>query len=107
MEITGKIIEILPMRNGTSERGNEWSSQYYVIETIEETPKTMVFNIFGKDKIDKWNLKIGDNATVEFIIDARKWKDKWFNSIKAIDIILNENKPKVNIKEINPDDLPF
>ena len=107
MEITGKIIEILPMRNGTSERGNEWSSQDYVIETIEETPKTMVFNIFGKDKIDKWNLKIGDNATVEFIIDARKWKDKWFNSIKAIDIILNENKPKANIKEINPDDLPF
>ena len=50
MEITGKIIEVLPLKNGTSPKG-EWQSQQYVLETIEQYPHKFLFEVFGADKI--------------------------------------------------------
>ena len=37
MEITGKIIAVLPERGGVSQRtGSEWKVQEYVLETQEQ-----------------------------------------------------------------------
>ena len=33
MEITGKIIQVLPEVGGVSKAGNEWKKQEYVLET--------------------------------------------------------------------------
>ena len=35
MEIEGKIIVVLPAREGVSARGTQWKSQDYVLETHE------------------------------------------------------------------------
>ena len=44
MEITGKIIAVLPAQGGVSQRtGNPWKSQDYVIETHETYPKKCCF----------------------------------------------------------------
>ena len=52
MEITGKIIAVLPAREGVSQRtGNAWKMQEYVIETHDTYPKKCCFNIFGAEKI--------------------------------------------------------
>ncbi len=50
MEIQGKVIAVLPERSGISQRG-EWRSQTYVIETQEQYPKKMAFDVFGGDRI--------------------------------------------------------
>ena len=47
MEIEGKIIVVLPAREGVSARGTQWKSQDYVIETHEAYPKKCCFNVFG------------------------------------------------------------
>ena len=40
MEITGKIIAVLPANSGVSARtGNPWMSQEYVMETHEQFPR--------------------------------------------------------------------
>ena len=83
MEITGKIIAILDPKSGVSQSGNEWKSQSYVIETVEQYPKKCCFDIFGADKIAECNIQIGEVLTVHIDIDARQWKDRWFNSIRA------------------------
>ena len=36
MEITGKIIQVLPEVGGVSKAGNEWKKQEYVLETISQ-----------------------------------------------------------------------
>ena len=37
MEITGKIIAVLPERGGVSQRtGTEWKVQEFVLETMEQ-----------------------------------------------------------------------
>lgn len=52
----GKIIAVLPPREGTSARGL-WKSQEYVIETHDQYPKKMVFTVFGAEKIEQFAIK--------------------------------------------------
>lgn len=85
-DITGKIIAVLPTKSGTSARGTQWSSQTAVIETHEQYPKRVAFDVLG-DKITEFNLQVGEEVTVSFDIDARQYQDRWFNSIKAWNII--------------------
>ena len=83
MEFTGKIIAILPQRGGVSKSGNEWKVQEYVIEDHGQYPRRMCFDVFGTDKIEQFNIQMGEELTVSFDIDARQWQDRWFNSIRA------------------------
>ena len=84
MEITGKIIAVLPERGGISQRtGSEWKVQEYVLETQEQYPRKMCFDVFGVDKISQFAIKIGDTLTVSFDIDAREYQGRWYNSIRA------------------------
>ena len=86
MEMTGVVIAVLPERSGTSQRG-EWKSQSFVIETQEQYPKHLCFEVFGADRIAQFNIKGGETITVQFDIDARQYQDRWFNSIKAWNVI--------------------
>lgn len=85
MEETGRIIHAMPMRTGTSKStGKEWSSREYVLEIHgERRTRHMVFEVFGEDRLREFNLHKDDLVTVKFDIDAREWKDRWFNVIRA------------------------
>ncbi|WP_347081880.1 DUF3127 domain-containing protein, partial [Bacteroides uniformis] len=68
---------------GVSKSGNEWKSQEYVIEDHGQYPRKMCFDVFGADKIEQFNIQMGEELTVSFDVDARQWQDRWFNSIRA------------------------
>ena len=53
MEITGRIIAVLPVQGGISKNGNEWKKQEYVLETHDQYPKKVCFQIFGADQIGR------------------------------------------------------
>ena len=82
MEIQGKVIAVLPERSGVSARG-EWKSQTYVIETQEQYPKKMAFDVFGADRLAQFNIHSGEVINVSFDIDAHEHQGRWFNSIRA------------------------
>ena len=80
MEFSGRVIAILPARTGVSKStGNEWKVQSYVVENHDQYPRRMCFEVFGGDKIDQFNIQMGEEINVSFDIDARQWQDKWFN----------------------------
>lgn len=84
MEITGKIIAIVPARSGVSARtGNPWMSQDFVIETHDQFPKKCCFSVFGEDRIKQFNIQVGEELTVSFDIDAHEYQGRWFNSVNA------------------------
>ena len=87
-EITGKIIAVLPTKSGTSARGTQWSSQTAVIETHEQYPKRVAFDVLG-DKITEFNLQVGEEVTVSFDINAREYNGKWWNSVNAWQVVRN------------------
>ena len=86
MEIQGKIIVVLPERSGVSQRGNQWRSISYVLETQEQYPKKLAFDVTN-DKIDQLNIQIGEILTVQFDINAREYNGRWFNSVNAWNVI--------------------
>ena len=88
MDLTGKIIAILPANSGVSARtGNPWMSQEYVIEVPGTFPRKCVFRIFGEDRIKQFNIQAGEELTVQFDIDAHEYNGRWFNEIRAFNIL--------------------
>ena len=62
-------------------------SQDYVIEVPGQYPRRMVFRIFGEDRIKQFNIQAGEEVTVQFDIDAHEYQGRWFNDIRAYNII--------------------
>ena len=87
MELQGKIIAVLPERSGVSARG-EWNSQSFVIETHDSFPRKMVFDVFGADRLARFNIQMGQEVSVSFDIDAHEYNGRWFNNIRAFDVRL-------------------
>jgi len=88
MDLTGKVIAILPANSGVSARtGNAWMSQEYVIEVPGQYPRKTVFRVFGEDRIKQFSIQAGEEITVQFDIDAHEYNGRWFNEIRAYNII--------------------
>ena len=104
MEITGKIIAVLPERGGVAKSGNEWKSQEYVIETQEQYPKKCCFNVFGADKIAEMNIQAGEVMTVHINIDAREYNGKYYNDIRAWKVTREQQQPVQAV--VQPQDQP-
>ena len=84
MDLTGKIIAVLPASSGVSQRtGNSWMSQDYVIEVPGQYPRRCVFRVFGEDRIKQFNIQMGQDYTVSFDIDAHEYQGRWFNDVRA------------------------
>jgi len=62
-------------------------SQDYVIEVPGTYPKRCVFRIFGEDRIKQYNVQMNEDVTVQFDIDAHEYQGRWFNDIRAFNII--------------------
>ena len=94
MDLTGRIIAVLPAQSGVSNRtGNSWMSQDYVIEVPGQYPKRCVFRIFGEDRIKQFNLQMNEDVTVQFDIDAHEYQGRWFNDVRAYNIIRGQVAP--------------
>ena len=100
MDITGKIIAVLPTRSGTSSKGTQWSSQTAVMETHEQYQKKVAFDVLG-EKITEFNLQVGEEVTVSFDINAREFNGKWFNSVNAWKVV-REQVPSQGGYNANP-----
>ncbi|MEE0118989.1 MAG: DUF3127 domain-containing protein [Bacteroidaceae bacterium] len=109
MELIGKIIQVLPERSGTSARtGSEWRMGSYVLETTTDRfPRKMMFEVFGLDKIQQFNIQVGEMVRVSFDIDAREYQGRWYNSIRAWNVDRNIADPMAQMPMGAPDTTPF
>lgn len=105
MELTGKIIAVMDARSGVSSRtGNRYMSQDYVIEVSGAYPRRCMFNIFGEDRIKQFSIKAGEELTVQFDIDAREFNGRWYNDIRAYNVV-RQQQPVPTQQNVDP--LPF
>lgn len=82
MEVIGKIIHKLPLQQGTSQAGNQWKKQEYVLETEDAYPKKVFFDFFG-DRADQFPLNINDRIRLSFDIESREYNNRWYTSIRG------------------------
>ena len=84
MEIVGKITQVLPAQEGVSKStGNPWKIQSYILETLEQYPRKVCFEIFGEDRIKNNPCEIDQIVTVSFDIESREFNGRWYTSIRA------------------------
>lgn len=90
MEISGKIIAVLPLQQGTSKAGNPWQLQSYVLETQEQYPKKVCFEIFGEDRIKNNSCQIDELVTVSYDLESREFNGRWYTSVRAWKVVKGE-----------------
>lgn len=79
MEIKGTITHVLESRTGSSANG-DWTVQNWVLKENEgQYPKHISFEAFNKN----WDLKVGQEVTVQINLESREYQGKWYPSIKA------------------------
>ena len=83
MEVVGKIIQVLPVQEGVGRNGNPWKVQPYVLETLDQYPRKVHFEVFGEDRIKQNPCEIDQLVTVSFDIESREFNGRWYTSIRA------------------------
>jgi hypothetical protein len=89
MQLIAKLIEIKPPQTGMGKNGT-WKKQDIIVESNEQFPKKICISIWG-DKMNEYQLQIGNDLKIDFDIESREYNEKWYTDIKAwkIEILSN------------------
>jgi hypothetical protein len=81
LELSGKVIQILPEQSGTGKNGT-WLKQDFIIETEEQFPRKICFSAWG-DKVSAVKaLKAGMNIKVFFNVESREFNGRWYTDLR-------------------------
>lgn len=82
MNLQGTIIAVLPVQGGISQSGKQWQRQTAVIQTQEQYPKTVAFELFG-DRVERFAVKQGEQVSVDCDVKSHEYQGRWFTSVEA------------------------
>lgn len=128
---TGKIVDMSEVTSGTSQNGFEWQRMTLVIEIqgFQGAVTKQAFQVINTDVNDVLLYNIGEQVEVSWVMYARYWNGRWYNSVDLLGIKRQGETnpqpapsrrvapaaetqslidPQENLNpEDNPDDLPF
>lgn len=81
MELTARLIQILPLQTGTGRNG-DWKKQDIVVETEGQYPKKVCISIWG-DKADESVLQIDNMLNISFDVESREYNGRWYTDVRA------------------------
>lgn len=115
MQLTAKVIQLLPLQTGTGRNG-EWKKQDIIVETDGQYPKKICISIWG-DKINASHLVVGNKLKIDFDVESREYNSRWYTDVKAwrTEVVgansggTSDELPPPDFEPItsNGDDLPF
>lgn len=83
IKLVGTITNILPPVSGTSAKG-EWVRQEFILSVEnEQYPRSVCFQIFGKDRIDEAALQLNERVRVHLDINTNEYNGKFYNTINC------------------------
>lgn len=98
MEITGKIIEILPEEIVRTTQ-KELKKRIFVIETLEQFPRKIAFTCWNTLVDQLGNLQKQSKITVTFRADSREYNGRWYTELTAVRISLLSEVQTIEDKE--------
>lgn len=81
MEVKGKVIQLLAVQSGMGKKG-PWKKQEFIIETASQYPKKVCLSVWG-DKVDQYNLAVGDEVNVAVDLESREYNGRWYTEARA------------------------
>ncbi|MCS6935468.1 MAG: DUF3127 domain-containing protein [Chitinophagales bacterium] len=82
MEVTGKLIHILPAQTGTGKNG-PWRKTEFVVETEEKFPRKICLSAWNELSTQVEGYPIGTKLQVSFDLNSREYNGRWFTDVKA------------------------
>ena len=83
LELTGKLLQKLPVQSGQSAKG-AWSKQDFVLETQENYPRKVCASVWGADKVNELaSFAEGSLVKMSFNIESRQFNERWYTDIRA------------------------
>ena len=109
MKVTGKLVKVLERQEGTTQKGNKFVKQDFVIETDAKYNPEICFTLFGEDKVSMLPLlTIGQEFEVHFNLLSREYNGKYYTQAQAwkIETATTQDEEDAFIAELN-EDSPF
>ena len=83
LELTGKLLQKLPVQSGQSAKG-AWSRQEFVLETQEGYPRKVCLSVWGADKVTELaSIPEGAVIKVDFNLESRQFNERWYTDVRA------------------------
>ena len=98
MDISGKLIQILPAQAGTGKNG-PWKKCDFVIETSDKFPKKVCISAWNDQCSQIEKMAIGSDLKVSFDISSREYNSRWYTDVKAWKIAVEGSAPQQNATE--------
>jgi hypothetical protein len=119
MELTGRVVRLLPLKEGVSQAGNPYRTQDFIFGFYEHQSdiyeRNIILNI-RNENIEKYKLAENDQIKVRVALSCREYPQgsgKYFNEIRTGDITIIEkfgkepqNAPAGGGSEQKPTDSP-
>jgi hypothetical protein len=87
MEISGKIVQLLPLQTGEGKNG-PWKKQDFVIEFESgQFSKKACFSAWG-DKFGN-NIAVGNTVNISFDLESREYNGRWYTDLRPWKIDLS------------------
>ena len=91
LNISGIVLDILPMQSGTSKAGNQWQKQDFILETQGQYPRKVCICLFG-DNVEKFPLAVGQSVTASVDIESREFNGRWYTDVRAWNVVYNDQQ---------------
>src|SRR5271157_3747818 len=98
MEIEGKLLQLMPVQNISSQKG-QMKKLEFVIEIESKFPRKVCFAMWN-DKIDMLKAKAGEKTKVFFDLESREYNGRWYTEAKAWKV------ESASLQEPQIDDIP-
>lgn len=122
MEIEGKVFQIMPVQNISTQKGTMKKLEF-ILEYGSKFPKKICFSLWN-DKLDLFTAKQGDDVKVSFDVESREYNGRWYTEAKAWKVenlaagaqngnggfagaISDDTPSTFTAQKEEPDDLPF
>lgn len=91
LNISGIVLNILPLQSGTSKAGNQWQKQDFILETGGQYPRKVCICLFG-DNVAKFPLAVGQSVTASVDIESREFNGRWYTDVRAWNVVYNDQQ---------------
>lgn len=91
LNISGIVLNILPLQTGTSKAGNQWQKQDFILETGGQYPRKVCICLFG-DNVAKFPLQVGQSVTASVDIESREFNARWYTDVRAWNVVYNDQQ---------------
>ena len=81
MQLTAKLMTLLPLQTGKGKNG-DWKKQDFIVETGDTDPKKICISVWG-NKINSSHLVVGNEIRIDFDVESREYNRRWYTDVKA------------------------